>query len=155
MNILLGNSGNRLEIVNDIKLLCDYDIQIKRYNRNDGHVYVINIYLLHPYNVCICEFNASIIWEDSAANYFNCTSIGNKRIILGNDMNNPRNIFIPGGFNEYTKVPVNEDAVELMDKKIDELAFMVKRDIAIMTRFGNTFNYPYGDSFDSLFGHIP
>jgi len=42
-----------------------------------------------------------------------------------------------------------------MGKKIDELMFMVKRDIVIMMRFGHIFNYEYGDSFDSLFGDIP
>jgi len=65
-------------------------------------------------------------------------------------------IYIPGsGYNGCITIPVNEDAMILMDKKIDELMFMIKRDIVIMMRFGITFEFQHGRSFNSLFGHIP
>jgi len=150
MNILIGNSGNKIEV----KFEHEYDIQIeKTLDKENTKKYIMKIFLLIPYKICICRLTAFTIFKNTTYD-FQCVYVKNfKSYIIHTYYGAPCEITLGGGYE--VELPVNKDVIKLMGKKIDELMFIVKRDIAIMMRFGNTFKYYGKDTFDSLFGHIP
>ena len=137
MNILLGNHGNKLEIIDKMSTLCSYSFKIKRKiyfskanKRYIQHEYYIDIYINKPYNIKIARLDIAFFLIKKNSNVINIYQ--NQFYII----DEKPQIWQKYNRELYTRIYHNEDSISERENSMKKIVLTIDRDLAIMERFG-------------------
>jgi len=148
MNILLGNSGNKIST----EICCDYEFQITR--KSGNHIrggydkYTIHMYLNQQRKIKICDFTICYLLWYSDKDIVRFGTYWPLQQIVWHD----EPILHP---HHGVNISVSKEAIILFKEKMKTIHFMIGRDLKIMQRFGYHIEEPVYDTLDSIFANIP
>ena len=131
MNILLGNQGNKIEVISEINTLQKYKFEVNRKTiKCDDEIYqeyIISVYLYTPWCVKIFEsvYATTIYYPNNYYHY---------------QFNSKRSTYFNGDtlyldHDEHLRLKLNYDCKNELRQSEDKAHGMVMRDIAISRRF--------------------